>query len=64
MTEKPLLTTAQVAKALGVSGTTLKRWESRGWVTPAEVFPSGHRRWILEEVKAQLTAARERGEAD
>lgn len=62
MAEKPLLTTAQIARTLGVSATTLKRWESRGWVKPAQVFPSGHRRWILDDVRRQLTEARERGE--
>lgn len=62
--EERLLSTAAVAKALGVTGKTILRYEQRGWLTPAAVLPSGHRRWRLSEVRAQLAALRERGEDD
>lgn len=58
MTEE-LLTTTQVAKIVGVSRQTLVRYEERGWVTPARVLPSGHRRWRLSDLERQL---RELGE--
>lgn len=58
--DERLLSTAAVAKALGVTGKTVLRYEAKGWLTPAEVLPSGHRRWLLSEVRAQLTALRER----
>lgn len=49
-----LLTTAQVARELGISSRTLIRYADRGWVTPERTLPSGHRRWRLDEVKRQL----------
>ena len=58
-TPDPLLTTAQVAKVLGISSKTLVRYEAKGWVKPARVLPSGHRRWSLDEVRRQLDALRE-----
>ena len=57
-----LLTTAQVAKALGISSNTLVRYEKRGWVTPTRVLPSGHRRWLLSEVRRQLDEQQEQSE--
>ena len=54
-----LLTTAQVARRLGVSSRTLVRYAERGYVTPAMVLPSGHRRWRLEDVTEQLRALQE-----
>jgi excisionase family DNA binding protein len=55
-----LLTTAQLARELGVSPRTIVRWADRGWIYAAETFPSGHRRWSLEDVRHQLASARER----
>ena len=60
--EERLLSTAAVAKALGVSGKTILRYEQRGWLTPADVLPSGHRRWRLSEVRQQLANLREQGD--
>lgn len=54
-----LLTTAQVARELGISARTLVRYAERGYVAPAMVLPSGHRRWRLGEVREQLAALRE-----
>lgn len=53
--EAKLVTTAEVARALGVSSRTLLRWVDRGFISPPErVNPSGHRRWNLERVRRQL----------
>jgi DNA-binding transcriptional MerR regulator len=60
--DERLLSTAAVAKALGVTGKTVLRYEQRGWLRPAQVLPSGHRRWRLSEVRAQLAKLRERDE--
>jgi DNA-binding transcriptional MerR regulator len=50
-----LVTTAQVAKALGISSRTLLRWVDQGWISPPErTNPSGHRRWSLERVRREL----------
>lgn len=55
MPERPkLLTTAEVADELGVSRATLARYARDGKLTPALRLPSGHLRWRLEDVMAQL----------
>jgi excisionase family DNA binding protein len=54
MPEEKLLTTAEAARAVGVSRMTLIRYVDRGWVTPARLLPSGHRRWRLSELERQL----------
>ncbi|WP_219414183.1 MerR family DNA-binding transcriptional regulator [Pseudonocardia nigra] len=54
MAERELLTTAQTARRLGISTRTLVRYAERGYVTPEMTLPSGHRRWILEDVRRQL----------
>jgi hypothetical protein len=51
-----LMTTTQVARQLGISARTLVRYAQRGYVTPAVVLPSGHRRWRLAEVREQCAA--------
>jgi excisionase family DNA binding protein len=58
------LTTPQLARALGVSARTVIRWQERGWIKAERVFPSGHRRWLLSKVQAQLAEHEERGAAD
>lgn len=57
-----LLTTAQAAKAVGVSRMTLARYADKGYVTPARVLPSGHRRWRLADLEQQLRELPPRGE--
>jgi DNA-binding transcriptional MerR regulator len=56
-TEK-LLTTAEAARAIGVSRVTLARYADRGWVEPTRVLPSGHRRWRLADLERQLRELR------
>jgi excisionase family DNA binding protein len=62
VSEEELITTAQAAKQLGISSRTLVRYAERGYVTPAMVLPSGHRRWRLSEIRAQIKELRERGD--
>jgi excisionase family DNA binding protein len=57
-----LLTTAQVARELGISPRTVVRYADRGWITPTRVLPSGHRRWRLTDVRDQLAALPGRGD--
>lgn len=59
-----LLTTAQVARQLGISTRTLVRYAEKGYVTPAMVLPSGHRRWNLADVRNQLAGLRYRADED
>jgi DNA-binding transcriptional MerR regulator len=61
MTGRELLTTAQVARLLGISTRTLVRYAEKGYVKPEMVLPSGHRRWILDDVRRQLRELGQRG---
>jgi DNA-binding transcriptional MerR regulator len=54
MAASELLTTAQAARLLGISTRTLVRYAEKGYVKPEMVLPSGHRRWILEDIRRQL----------
>ena len=56
-----LLTTEEAAKAIGVSRSTLIRYADRNYVTPAQVLPSGHRRWRLADLQRQLARVPPRG---
>lgn len=53
-----LVTTAVAAKELKISTRTLVRYAEKGYVTPAEVLPSGHRRWNIEDTRRQIRAAK------
>jgi DNA-binding transcriptional MerR regulator len=55
-----LLTTAQAARALGISTRTLVRYAEKGYVQPAMVLPSGHRRWVVDDIRRQLRQLSER----
>jgi NADH pyrophosphatase NudC (nudix superfamily) len=54
-----LVSTEKAAAELDVDRTTLFRWYQRGDVTPAVVTPSGHLRWDLNQLRAQLAANKE-----
>lgn len=42
----------EAAKMLGVSVGTLGRWYDRGILVPAQVFPSGRRRYSMTQLQA------------
>jgi MerR family regulatory protein len=62
MADRELLTTAQAARSLGISTRTLVRYAERGYIKPEMTLPSGHRRWVLEDIRRQLRELGERGE--
>lgn len=49
-----LISTGEVAKALGLSRSSIARYAADGRLTPELVTPGGQYRWDLESVKAEL----------
>ena len=52
--DRKLLTSGELAKALGVTRGALLVWEEKGYIRPYFKTPGGHRRWVLEDVRRQL----------
>lgn len=51
MQKSRFISIGEAAKSLGVSISTLRRWETKGWLKP-ERTPAGHRRYDLTEIEA------------
>jgi predicted site-specific integrase-resolvase len=58
--EEKLVSTAVVARFLGVDSGTVVRYCHRGWLTPARVLPSGQLRWRMSDLPGQLAELRRR----
>lgn len=52
--EDQLITTAQAAKLLGISRSTMAAYARRGALRPAIRLPSGQLRWRIGDVLKQL----------
>jgi DNA-binding transcriptional MerR regulator len=57
---RDLITTGELAKRLGISRETVRRYWNLGDLTPAELSPAGHPRWVEEDVREQMRVLRER----
>jgi excisionase family DNA binding protein len=59
-----LLSTGELAKAVGLSRRTLSRWAAEGRLSPAVVSPGQRARywWDLADTRRQLRELRVRGE--
>ncbi|MFC4943278.1 helix-turn-helix domain-containing protein [Pseudonocardia sp. GCM10023141] len=55
-----LLTTSELAKALGLSLRSVQRYIAKAQITPALTAPGGHHRWDLDDVHTQLRELRQR----
>lgn len=55
-----LVSTAEAAKAVGISRATLQRWANSGVVTPEWRTAGGHMRWNLDNLREQARTAYER----
>jgi excisionase family DNA binding protein len=60
--ELVLITTSDLARALGVDVSTVRRWVSSSKITPSLTTPGGHHRFDLSQVREQLRALAEGGE--
>ena len=49
-----LVTIGEASKVLGVSITTLRRWEKEGRLQPDDITPGGHRRYDLVKLRPEL----------
>lgn len=59
MSTRRYLTTAELARALSVSATTLQRWRREGKIVPVLVTAGGQARWVEADVRDQLRALNE-----
>lgn len=41
----------EAARMLGVSPSTLGNWQDKGILIPAQIFPSGHRRYTVSQIQ-------------
>jgi DNA-binding transcriptional MerR regulator len=57
-----LLTTGELASALGLSTATIQRYAKRKLITPAEVSIGGHMRWVEADVREEMRKLREQRE--
>jgi len=61
VTTRRLVTTSELARAIGLSGRTIQRYRTEGIITPVVVSKGGHARWDVEQVIEDLKAL-QRGE--
>jgi len=51
---EPMITTAELAKLIGVSARTIQLWVASGKLRPTLTTPGGRYRWRLSDVEDQL----------
>jgi DNA-binding transcriptional MerR regulator len=58
MTAPRLVTTSELARALGLHMRTIQRYRAEGLITPEVETKGGHARWDVDSVKQQLRELR------
>ncbi|MGH3796163.1 MAG: helix-turn-helix domain-containing protein [Pseudonocardiaceae bacterium] len=54
MVQRQLLTSSEVADALGLSRQTIARYVREGWIVPTLTTPGGQYRFDLDKVREEL----------
>jgi len=54
------VTTAELARALGLSARTIQRYRQTGLLEPELVSAGGHARWDVDKVRSTLRSLAER----
>lgn len=62
VTEGRLVTTAELARALGLSARTIQCYRQTGLLEPELVSAGGHARWNVDKVRSELRSLAERPE--
>ena len=62
VTDGRLVTTAELARALGLSARTIQRYRQTGLLEPELVSAGGHARWDIDKVRTRLRSLAERAE--
>lgn len=57
--DRPLVTTSEAARRVGVGRSTLWRWVTLGWIEPHSRTAGGHLRWDVERLAAQIARFRD-----
>ncbi len=59
-----MVSSTELAKALGLSPRSIQRYVKAGTITPLYVTPGGHYRWSIAAVVEQLREQRQRDKQD
>lgn len=57
-----MVSSTELAKALGLSPRSIQRYVKAGMIAPLYVTPGGHYRWSIADVVGQLREQRQRDE--
>ncbi|WP_188990591.1 MerR family DNA-binding transcriptional regulator [Saccharopolyspora thermophila] len=52
--EAPLISSAELARKLGLARRTISHYAKQGWITPAVITPGGQYRWRYKDVLAEM----------
>lgn len=62
MASAGLVTTSELARALGLSLRSVQRYIATGHITPELTTPGGHHRWDVDKVREQFRKLRRKSD--